>query len=395
MENIHFYYVQDRTEILENVLENIMPDEECIAKLSDGTTLLHHATRNRDVEMVSALLKRLPVSEFADMWGIDPITIAAARGYTEIVELFLDNGYKVDYANYNLTSPLGCAIQNEHADIVKLILSRRLLGKIDSKIFIDVAETGNIELFDIVYSYMPISERKAIVQPIVAGKGITIAKGNDVVVQQRYGNLIGGQVNVIRSVTAGGGVTITSSTEMTHESYSLLDIVLHLAKFHTFKHANLLAHIISKCNIHFNMRIVTNALHERASVEYFKAIFRRYKDDAYQNRYKLPFHSLLLYLRHNEQDFTPAEHQYFKDVFDLFCVVGCYLGGAGGLGSDLATRDFCDLCGGCSRFYIKVLLLSGYISISSRYNPLIREVADEITLFDKCYYKLEIDEKLK
>lgn len=387
METIHQCYIHDRHGLLHDIITSGLSIEKCIAKLSDGTTLLHHATRNRDVEMVSALLKRLPIMDFEDMWGIDPITIAAARGYTEIVELFLDRGHKVNCANYLIISPLGCAIQNEHHQVVKLILSRSNLGKIDSKIFVDVAETGNIELFDIVYSYMPISETRAIIQPIVAGQGITI--------NTDQGNIPGQGNVVVKGLTAGSNITISYSNtveihndEMMPESYSLLDIVLHLAKFHTSKHISLLCHIIWKCNIRYNARMIDNALREKASVEYFKSILKRYASDSSLINSRFIFHNLVFYLRHTEKCCNPEEHKRLKEVFELFCVVRYGCEREARLEYDLFAIQ--GICSRCTHYFIKMLLLSESIEIYSKYNPLIRKVADEITLFDKCYFKLRM-----
>jgi len=324
------------------------------------------------------------------MWSINPVIIAAARGYADFVSLFLDYGYKVSFDDAH-KKPLMCAIINEHPNVVKIILSRNFYGKTDNKIFFEVAKTGNIELFDTIYHFIPIVESKPSIVQLMAGTNITITGHENVTITGNAIESPSNSIGIPYDTVRGNAALSSNSVQILPGAHTLLDIVTFLAMFHTPKHINLLTHIIKNYNVQFDNRMIIGGLRNRASVEYFKAIMKRYVY-FYIARSSFTFRELLYFLRYIEKDCEHTSHQNPKEIFELFCIVGCNRGSDRKLEEDIVIQSLCD---SCTRYYVRMLLLSGRIEIHQNSNRHFREVASEITLFDKCYFDFRRQEYLR
>jgi ankyrin repeat protein len=377
MEHIHYRYLHHRNDLLTDIEENRVSYDECNTRLLDGTTLLHEAVRRRDVEMIKALFSRRVNMPVADVWSVQPISIAATRGYTEIVQLFLENGYKINYSVTEKSySPVWCAIRNKHTDIVKLFFIWFPPNISNSEVLLEIAHTGNIELFDIAYGYIPIPNAPVPVKPItrqiVAGQGITITANPEV--NYNSGTIPNRDIGIRQEMTIQGDVVIrdyNTPNVLYSSSITLLDIVDRLA---ASEHISLIKHILERYDIPFRMGTITMAMRGCASVDFYKAILKRHHAE-YRAQTYITVESLLSSMMHENSLFD--DHQNYREVFELFCVIGlnrssCFRSAH----NYVLSQD----CLGCYEYFVKILILSGYNQ------ALHSKIAKEITLFDRCYY---------
>ncbi|KAJ8360404.1 hypothetical protein SKAU_G00169290 [Synaphobranchus kaupii] len=92
---------------------------------STGYTPLHHAALNGQSEVVQVLLRNEALTNIADQKGCSPLHLAAWRGDQCIVQLLIHQGPshpKLNEQNNDNDTPLHCAAQYGHAEVVRLLL---------------------------------------------------------------------------------------------------------------------------------------------------------------------------------------------------------------------------------------------------------------------------------
>lgn len=93
-------------------------------------TMLHHACSKNQIEVVKIILNRAEEKgesieiDSPDESGWTPLHFAASRGFTELVQLLLDNGSGANVRDEAKRTPLHIAANGGHIDTVKLLLSR-------------------------------------------------------------------------------------------------------------------------------------------------------------------------------------------------------------------------------------------------------------------------------
>ena len=94
------------------------------AKDADGTTALHWAVRDNDIQKVQSLIRTGADVNSANRYGVTPLSLAATNGSAAVVQMLLKAG-----ANPNSTLPEGetvlmTAARAGNADIVKALIAR-------------------------------------------------------------------------------------------------------------------------------------------------------------------------------------------------------------------------------------------------------------------------------
>ena len=90
---------------------------------ADGTTALHWAVQNNDVDMVDMLLRAGADANAANRYGIRPITVAATNGSAAIVEALLKSGVDPNTATEAGEPVLMTAARSGGVDAVKRLLA--------------------------------------------------------------------------------------------------------------------------------------------------------------------------------------------------------------------------------------------------------------------------------
>ena len=95
------------------------------AGLDEFQSPLFYASGNGRREVVKILLDHKPkVKDFQDQWQT-PLHWAALGGFLECAQLLLNAGANKDHLQYGTTSPLVCAIESEHLQVVKLLTDHK------------------------------------------------------------------------------------------------------------------------------------------------------------------------------------------------------------------------------------------------------------------------------
>lgn len=89
-----------------------------------GSTLLHTAAKDGDVESVEKLLESGASIYLEDLYGHLPIHVASSNGHAKIIQLLLNKDCDVDRMSATKLSPLHCAAQKGREEVVKLLLQR-------------------------------------------------------------------------------------------------------------------------------------------------------------------------------------------------------------------------------------------------------------------------------
>ncbi len=89
------------------------------------TNQIYYASRNDDVNVVSALLTRNPMLVNSKRQNGDtPLHMAAYAGHSKIVIILLDNGAMINEKNIEGNTPLYEAILFRHKEIVEILITR-------------------------------------------------------------------------------------------------------------------------------------------------------------------------------------------------------------------------------------------------------------------------------
>ncbi len=94
------------------------------ATTPDGTTPLHQAVRQNDIETVDALIKRGADVKATTRYGITPIILAALNGNAAILRTLLDAGADPDTATPGGETALMTAARTGNVEAVTLLLDR-------------------------------------------------------------------------------------------------------------------------------------------------------------------------------------------------------------------------------------------------------------------------------
>jgi ankyrin repeat protein len=90
----------------------------------DGTTLLHVASGQGDLEVVRGLLARGTTVDAAAQYGATPLFAAGGQGHLEVVRELLARGATVDAAAQYGATPLFAASERGHLEVVRELLAR-------------------------------------------------------------------------------------------------------------------------------------------------------------------------------------------------------------------------------------------------------------------------------
>jgi ankyrin repeat protein len=91
---------------------------------ADGTTALHWAVRQDDLELTDRLLDTGADVAVANRYGITPIHLAAVNGNTAMLERLLDAGADVNTVGKDGETVLMTAARGGHVDAVRLLIDR-------------------------------------------------------------------------------------------------------------------------------------------------------------------------------------------------------------------------------------------------------------------------------
>ncbi len=104
--------------------------------------LLKNAVFNNNIEFVKTLIQK---GADVNVYGNDydaPLTIAAERGYVEIVRMLIDAGANVNFENDNITA-LMSAVKNNHVKIVRMLIGAEANVNTDGDTALIIAVEGN------------------------------------------------------------------------------------------------------------------------------------------------------------------------------------------------------------------------------------------------------------
>ena len=95
----------------------------------NGDTMLHHAVRNKDMELVNnCLFYKLLSIDIQNKNKETPLFIAASLGHVEIVKLLLSKKAKHTGNTFGIT-PLHQAILNNNIEVVKAFINAKCKAK--------------------------------------------------------------------------------------------------------------------------------------------------------------------------------------------------------------------------------------------------------------------------
>lgn len=94
------------------------------APMADGTTPLHWAAHNGDVDLVKRLLKAGAKATARNEYGSTPMSEAAERADAEIIKLLLKAGADVESPNPEGETALMTVARTDHVDAAKVLLSK-------------------------------------------------------------------------------------------------------------------------------------------------------------------------------------------------------------------------------------------------------------------------------
>jgi ankyrin repeat protein len=120
------FHIADELLISANESPLIDPLNNQKIKLSDKSQALIIATNQKDLTMMSALLKAAPyLIDVKDSDGLTPLYIAAENGNLEVIRFLLEKGANVNQAekSYGAT-PLFIAVQNGHLEVIKFLIEK-------------------------------------------------------------------------------------------------------------------------------------------------------------------------------------------------------------------------------------------------------------------------------
>lgn len=93
-------------------------------RMSDGTTALHWAAYNRNVELVRALINAGAEVNVRNEYGSSPMSEAGVTGSREILQLLLDAGADVESPTLEGQTVLMSVVRTPHVDAARLLLER-------------------------------------------------------------------------------------------------------------------------------------------------------------------------------------------------------------------------------------------------------------------------------
>ena len=101
------------------------PDVDANARESDGTTSLHWAAHNGDLELVKRLIKAGANVKAVNDYGVTPMSEAAERGDAAILEQLLKAGADVESPNPQGQTALMTVARTNHVDAALVLLKHR------------------------------------------------------------------------------------------------------------------------------------------------------------------------------------------------------------------------------------------------------------------------------
>ena len=116
-------------------------------------TLLHVAVRHPDIVML--LIRRQADVHARNAAQQTPLHVSAAGGIAQTCDILINlHGAQLDARDINSKTPLHIAVEAEHIDITKLLLSRMNLKAKDATLQIvlfSAIETGNTRLVELLF----------------------------------------------------------------------------------------------------------------------------------------------------------------------------------------------------------------------------------------------------
>jgi uncharacterized protein len=94
------------------------------AKDADGTTPLHWAVRDNDIQKVQSLIRMGVDVNAANRYGVTPLSLAATNGSVEVVQMLLKAGANPKAAMPEGETVLMTAARAGNADVVKALIAR-------------------------------------------------------------------------------------------------------------------------------------------------------------------------------------------------------------------------------------------------------------------------------
>jgi ankyrin repeat protein len=132
----HYLYTEDNLKLVGliessatqefiNVFNKLKPSPDFSVDQIDiyGNTLLYHACKEGQQEMVEFLLKQGASLDEKNIWGTSPLHVAAMFGRTQIIKILLESGARVDIRNVPEATPLHLAVEKNYPEIVLLLLA--------------------------------------------------------------------------------------------------------------------------------------------------------------------------------------------------------------------------------------------------------------------------------
>jgi uncharacterized protein len=90
---------------------------------ADGTTALHWAVENDDLDLTTALLQARAKAQVANRYGITPLHLAATNGNADIIERLITAGADSNAATPGGETPLMMAARTGNADALRVLIA--------------------------------------------------------------------------------------------------------------------------------------------------------------------------------------------------------------------------------------------------------------------------------